>query len=165
MHSGLSLEEFLSTYFEYVWSQSEHFHSALSFSSRQNRLGTSSIKQQAANQTGLQSLEWFYLKTVVGRSRVVELITGYLFFLSNSGSVAHQRPLGTWHRCITPHWPIHDLLKSNMCHQWCIIRLTCSHPELTKDHVLTSAYVIIFLTVARNAVNKSVWRKKDCSWP
>ena len=28
--------------------------------------------------------------------------------------------------------------------QWCIIRLTCSHPELTKDHVLTSAYVIIF---------------------
>ena len=26
----------------------------------------------------------------------------------------------------------------------CIIRLTCSHPELTKDHVLTSAYVIIF---------------------
>ena len=28
--------------------------------------------------------------------------------------------------------------------QWCIIRLTCSHPELTKDHVLTTAYVIIF---------------------
>ena len=28
--------------------------------------------------------------------------------------------------------------------QWCIIRLTCSHLELTKDHVLTSAYVIIF---------------------
>ena len=28
--------------------------------------------------------------------------------------------------------------------QWCTIRLTCSHPELTKDHVLTSAYVIIF---------------------
>ena len=28
--------------------------------------------------------------------------------------------------------------------QWCIIRLTCSHRELTKDHVLTSAYVIIF---------------------
>ena len=40
--------------------------------------------------------------------------------------------------------------------QWCIIRLTCSHPELTKDHVLISAYVIIFGTVARNAVNKSV---------
>ena len=28
--------------------------------------------------------------------------------------------------------------------QWCIIRWTCSHPELTKDHVLTSAYVLIF---------------------
>ena len=28
--------------------------------------------------------------------------------------------------------------------QWCIIRLTCSHPELTNDHVLTSAYVMIF---------------------
>ena len=48
--------------------------------------------------------------------------------------------------------------------QWCIIRLTCSYPELTKDHVLTSAYVIIFRTVARNAVNKSAWRKKNCSW-
>ena len=40
----------------------------------------------------------------------------------------------------------------------------CSYPELTKDHVLTSAYVKIFRTVTRNAVNKSVWRKKDCFW-
>ena len=48
--------------------------------------------------------------------------------------------------------------------QGCIFRLTCSYPELTKDHVLTSAYVNIFRTVTRNAVNKSVWRKKDCSW-
>ena len=46
-----------------------------------------------------------------------------------------------------------------------IFRLSCSHRELTKDHVLTSAYVKIFRTVTRNAVNKSVWRKKDCSWP
>ena len=37
----------------------------------------------------------------------------------------------------------------------CIFRLTCSHPELTEDHVLTSAYVKIFRTVTRNAVNKS----------
>ena len=44
--------------------------------------------------------------------------------------------------------------------QGCIFCLTCSHPELTKDHVLTSAYVKIFKTVTRNAVNKSVWRKK-----
>ena len=48
--------------------------------------------------------------------------------------------------------------------QGCIFRLTCSHPELTEDHVLTSAYVKIFRTVTRNAINKSVWRKKDCSW-
>ena len=48
--------------------------------------------------------------------------------------------------------------------QGCIFRLTCSHPELTEDHVLTSVYVKIFRTVTRNAVNKSVWRKKDCSW-
>ena len=47
--------------------------------------------------------------------------------------------------------------------QGCIIRLTCSHLKLTKDLVLTSAYFIMFWTVATNAVNKSVWRKKDCS--
>ena len=41
-------------------------------------------------------------------------------------------------------------------HQGCIFRLTCSHPELTEDHVLTSAYAKIFRTVTRNAVNKSV---------
>ena len=40
--------------------------------------------------------------------------------------------------------------------QGCIFRLTCSHPELTEDHVLTSAYVKFFRTVTRNAVNKSV---------
>ena len=40
--------------------------------------------------------------------------------------------------------------------QGCIFRLTCSHPDLTKDHVLTSAYVKFFRTVTRNAVNKSV---------
>ena len=41
-------------------------------------------------------------------------------------------------------------------YQGCIYRLTCSHPELTEDHVLTSGYVKIFRTVTRNAVNKSV---------
>ena len=49
--------------------------------------------------------------------------------------------------------------------QGCISCGTCSYPELTEDHVLTSAYFKIFRTVTRNAVNKSVWRKKDCSWP
>ena len=61
---------------------------------------------------------------------------------------------------------------STSCQPWEFLRvqvgvhfcLTFSHPELTKDHVLTSAYVKIFRTVTRNAVNKSVWRKKDCFW-
>ena len=47
--------------------------------------------------------------------------------------------------------------------QGCIFCLTCSLRELAKDHVLTSAYVEIFRTVTRNAVNKSVWKKKNCS--
>ena len=41
--------------------------------------------------------------------------------------------------------------------QGCIFR---SHPELTKDHVLTSAYVKILRTVTRNLVNKhamNIW--------
>ena len=49
--------------------------------------------------------------------------------------------------------------------QGCISCEPCSCPELTEDHVLPSAYVEIFRTVTRNAVNKSFWRKKDCSWP
>ena len=40
--------------------------------------------------------------------------------------------------------------------QGCISCGMCSYPELNKDHVLTSAYVKIFRTVTRNAVNKSV---------
>ena len=43
--------------------------------------------------------------------------------------------------------------------------LTCSHHELTKDHLLKSAYGKIFRTFTRNAINESVRRKKDCcSW-
>ena len=55
------------------------------------------------------------------------------------------------------------IVLSNDNSQGCIFRLTCSHPELTEDHVLTSAYVKIFRTLTRNAINKSVGRKKDCS--
>ena len=39
--------------------------------------------------------------------------------------------------------------------QGCISCGTCSYPELTEDHVLTSAYVKIFRIVTRNAVNTS----------
>ena len=42
------------------------------------------------------------------------------------------------------------------CRQGCISCGPCSCPELTEDHVLTSAYVEILRTVTRNAVNKSV---------
>ena len=68
-------------------------------------------------------------------------------------------------------WPFPDVLKiAELCVaksqtglfllQGCISCGTCSYPELTEDHVLTSAYVKIFRTVTRNAVNKGVWRKK-----
>ena len=56
-------------------------------------------------------------------------------------------------------------VKSYIFHtQGCISCETCSYPELTEDHVLTSAYFKIFRTATRKYVNKSVWRKKDCSW-
>ena len=57
----------------------------------------------------------------------------------------------------TGHQP-HTIPRAHSC-------MTCSHPELTEDHVLTSAYVKIFRIVTRNAVKRSFWRKKDCSWP
>ena len=57
------------------------------------------------------------------------------------------------------------LWSSGQHQQGCISCGPCSCPELTEDHVLPSAYVEIFRTVTRNAVNKSFWRKKDCSWP
>ena len=41
-------------------------------------------------------------------------------------------------------------------HQGCISCGMCSYPELTEDHVLTSAYVKFFRTVTRNAVNEGV---------
>ena len=44
--------------------------------------------------------------------------------------------------------------------QGCIFRLTCSHPELTEDHVLTSAYVKIFRIDTRNAVNIGCLKEK-----
>ena len=42
--------------------------------------------------------------------------------------------------------------KNGKPHQGCIFRLTYSYPELTKDHVLTSAYVEIFRTVTRKCL-------------
>ena len=55
--------------------------------------------------------------------------------------------------------------KQSLSKQGCTSCGTCSYPELTEDHVLTSAYVKFFRIVTRNAVKKSFWRKKDCSWP
>ena len=86
----------------------------------------------------------------------------------------HFTAISLWwlfHITALPHWSprpppgLFKIFTSQLYwQQGCIFRLTCSHPELTEDHVLTSAYVKIFRTVTRNAVNKSVWRKKDCSW-
>ena len=70
----------------------------------------------------------------------------------------------------SPPFPVIFLFSLKTTKMWkpqiqgCIFGLTCSHRELTEDHVLTSAYVNIFRTVTRNAVIKSVWRKKDCFW-
>ena len=44
-----------------------------------------------------------------------------------------------------------------------INRGMCSHPEPTQDHVLTSAYVKHFCTVATNAVNIECLREKKLS--
>ena len=49
-----------------------------------------------------------------------------------------------------------NVVKTSTCRQGCISCGMCSYPELTEDHVLTSAYVKIFRTIMRNAVNKSV---------
>ena len=93
----------------------------------------------------------------------------------SSGSPAHSLHLQDWGRpnvmmsgfLYFERWA-YCIRLSLSCHvgqpQGFIFRLTCSDSELTKDHVLTSASVKIFRTVTRNAVNKSVWRKKDCSW-
>ena len=51
------------------------------------------------------------------------------------------------------YYPQH--LNYTVMYQGCISCGTCSYPELTEDHVLTSAYVKIFRIVTRNAVNKS----------
>ena len=80
-----------------------------------------------------------------------------------------------WEEIINKNISIHFKLKRNVgpglhrrlprrLHQGCISCGPCSYPELTEDHVLPSAQVKIFRTVTRNAVNKSVWRKKDCFW-
>ena len=62
------------------------------------------------------------------------------------------------HRCSHSHWPHHGEVQNHWhgVDQGCIFCLTCSYPELTKNHVLTSAFVEIFRTVTKNAVNKSV---------
>ena len=85
--------------------------------------------------------------------------------LSSQSLAALYLGVNFWdHHCVCSKSNIYTCA-SSVWGQWCIICLTCSHPELTKDHVLTSAYVKIFRIVTRNAVNKSFWRKKDCSWP
>ena len=90
-------------------------------------------------------------------------------FIQTKGTIAWVQILKTnskWHHIESWHKSQTMIIfcGETSLRQGCIFRLTCSHSELTEDHVLTSAYVKIFRTVTRNAVNKSVWRKKDCSW-
>ena len=49
-----------------------------------------------------------------------------------------------------------ELTKQGCWWQGYISSVTYSYPELTEDHVLTSAYVKIFRTVMSNAVNEGV---------
>ena len=98
----------------------------------------------------------------------------YFTWASNGSNKARSLPLlvsqslspryKTWPRCDPGMWRCWVHANSPSLLQGCIFRLTCSYPELTEDHVLTSAYVKFFRTVTINAVNKSAWRKKDCSW-
>ena len=76
--------------------------------------------------------------------------------------------------CMSPHCLSWICIKKNPFHwsqqflppsisfpcQGYINRGTCSHPELTPCHVLTSAHEVIFWAIAGNAINKSVWRKR-----
>ena len=64
-------------------------------------------------------------------------------YLSLALNVDHQSQYHSTRETGTGYTGVHFCLK-------------CSHPELTEDHVLTSAYVKIFRTVTRNAANKSV---------
>ena len=84
--------------------------------------------------------------------------------LSGRKTGAHRRDLtGVWsrqHHILPNISRVCACVCIFMCHishllfkQGCIFRLTCSHPELTKDQVLTSAYVKIFGTVTRNVIN------------
>ena len=82
----------------------------------------------------------------------------------NRGKYLHIYALATSPKCRNSRSDIRFQVLHTYDNQGCIFRLTCSHPELIEDHVLTSAYVKICRTVTRNAVNKSVWRKKYCSW-
>ena len=59
---------------------------------------------------------------------------------------------------------ISQYFANGYCELWvgqgCISCGTCSYPELTEDHVLTSAYVKIFRIDTRNAVNIGCLKEK-----
>ena len=84
--------------------------------------------------------------------RIANVATSYCAFIQNIdispcwylSILAHRRTIEASKKDTT-YTGVHfsfDLLSSWA--QGCIFRLTCSHRELTKDHVLTSAHVKIF---------------------
>ena len=99
------------------------------------------------------ALSWFLLS---GGHLWIPLVTlpSFVELPSTSWTIAY---VGC-HNIVTAIASFQIPQKRQIKAQGCIFRLTCSHPELIEDHVLTSAYVKICRTVTRNAVNKSVWR-------
>ena len=78
-----------------------------------------------------------------------------------------QPSISIWHNFaasdISNHHMSVQTLKLHFPTQGNINRETCSSPEPTQDHVLTSAYVKHFCTVATNAVNIECLREKKLS--
>ena len=115
-------------------------------------LGLAQWKIEFAARSQKWVFAWCQKLNALPPGQKIHLLRKWFFFASDQAG-----GVGIWANQVVVLMPWHG-------HQGCIHCLTCSHPELTQDKVLTSAYVIIFCTVATNALNKSVWRKKDCSW-
>ena len=77
-------------------------------------------------------------------------------FAGDGGYNPQLQRVGEGETFLHGYLTIHVIINLPHHTQGCISCGICSYPELTKDHVLTSAYVHIFRTIMRNAVNKSV---------
>ena len=85
-------------------------------------------------------------------SCVFKCISGFHIMIIDDGSVTKSLPKAQRPQGLSSY----QSRATETVVQGCISCGTCSYPELTEDHVLTSTYVKILRTVTRNAVNKSV---------